>query len=271
MFGQSDIHPARPQPQRVRFYQLLPHPSLDELRLAAYLCDKLFAGAVQYAFGGSFAALIRQYRPVTACDLEIVLEHGGYDQTSQIMSDHPESFGITQYNDHIVVIREDGTFSYGVSLQRFELGNEGYPDSFVPPYNSDLRDPNVHHDLEPNYYQRTLGFLNDRKIPILRSRPLLYQRLWCFDRRQFTQYGRSDERHLRGDILDIRSFVHLAIADQDQPFPVGERRVITQVVRSWMLFAEDNFVESTMEDVNAWIQLGMELNIYDVAERFRGN
>jgi len=270
MFGQADVHPTIPQPQRIRFYQLLPQPTLDELRMAAYICNRHFARAVQYAFGGSFAALIR-YGEVAACEIEMVVEHGGYEQTSQIMSEYPEYFGITQHNDHIVVIREDETFSYGVSVQRFELGTEGYPDSFIPPYNSDLRDPHVHQDLEPNFYQQSLGFLTDSYVPILQSRCLLYQRLWCFERRQFAPYGRSDEKHLKRDILDIRSFLHRAVADQNRPFPIGDRFAITQVVRSWILFAEDNFVVSTVQDVNAWIQLGVQLNIYDIAERFRGN
>src|SRR5271168_4621612 len=161
MLGQPDVHPAIHRPQGNRFYQLLPYPSRDELRIAAYRCDERFAGAVRYAFGGSFAASIRN-GAVAARDIELVVELGGFQQTSQIMYDHPDYFGITQHNEQVIVVREDETFSYGVSIQRFELGTWGYPNSFVPPYASDLRDPHVHEDLEPTFYQQGLGFLNDR-------------------------------------------------------------------------------------------------------------
>ena len=224
-------------------------------------------GKIRYAFGGSFAALIRNGL-VAARDIEIIVEQGSLQQTSQVMSDTPELFGITQHNDQVIVIREDEIFSYGVSIQRFELGTEGYPDDLVPPY--DLRSDNQV-NLEPTYYQQGLGFLNDINVPVLRARCMLLQRLSCFERSLYAPIGRSDQKHLKRDILDIRVFLHIAAVDQDEPFPARMRVAITQVVRSWMLFAEDNFVHSTVDDVNAWMRLGVGLNIYDVSERFRGN
>jgi len=126
---------------------------------------------------------------------------------------NPQCFRITQHDDQIVVIREDETF-YGVSLRRFHLGTEGYPDRLIPPYN--YRDSDEYKSLEPTYYLKSLEIMNNRTIPIFGSRCLLYQRLHFFDRHRHTAFGSSALRHLRGDIPGIRAFLHLAVADQEQ-------------------------------------------------------
>lgn len=253
---QPPVLPPPPKLEQNRFYQLIPFPTTDDLKIAARNLDEKFANMVRYAHGGSFAALIRGGL-VTARYLEIVVEPGNLPLTAEIMYANPQCFGITQHDDQIVVVREDETFSYGVPLQRFELGTAGFPDRFIPPY--DFREGIEYDGREPTYYLKSLELLNDRKVPFLRSRCLLYQKLNCFDRHRYAPFGQSDLKHLRRDILDIRAFLHIASADQEEPFPVGMRAAITQVVRSWIVFAEDNFVDPTVEDMNAWMRLGIRL------------
>ena len=45
-------------PEQHRFYQLLPFPTTDDLKIAACTLDEKFANKVCYAFGGLFAAVI---------------------------------------------------------------------------------------------------------------------------------------------------------------------------------------------------------------------
>ena len=129
-------------PKQNRFYLLISFPTIDELKIAAGTLDEKFANNVRYAFGGSFAALIRG-SPVNARDLEIAVEPGNLRLTAQIMYANPQCFGITQHDHQIVVVREDETFSYGVSLQCFELSTEGYPDRLIDERASSLAFPGM--------------------------------------------------------------------------------------------------------------------------------
>jgi len=215
-------------------------------------------GKIEYAFGGTFVALLRGGQ-VDAHDIEIIVEPGGLRQTATIQSNNPHVFGITEHNDHIIVVREDNTYGLGVSIQFFELGTGGYPNHFIPPFGSVLRIAE-HQSLQPTYYQHSLGFMdNDRKVPVLRSKDLLYQRLFRFkhDRGATQQLAQS---RLKRDILDIKVFLWCSYLDHDEPFSHDIIPALTELVQSWKVFAEANFGDIHAEDVIPWMRLGLPLD-----------
>jgi len=243
-----------PQPQRTRIYKLISYPTFEDLRIAASRWDEITSHRIRYAFGGTFVALFRDGL-VKARDIEILVQRDGLKEVTKIKNDNPEYLGITEHNDHVIVVRENETYSFGVSIHCFEVGNNGYPYEFIPPYESHLR-TREHGNLEP----------------ILRSNYLLYQRLFRFQREQLAATGHSEQNHLKRDILDIRVFLHCASLDQNEPYPNHMIPILTQVVRSWKAFAESNFYETTPDDVRAWMRLGVPLSLYyDVSAAYRGN
>lgn len=130
---------------------------------------------IQYAFGGTFVALMRNGQ-VEASNIEIVVERDGLKETTKLKTNYPQYLGITEHNDHVIVVRENETSSFGVSIQCFELGTEGFPNKFVPSCESPRRAE--HLNLEPTYYLRILRCpLGDRSIPILHSNYLLSEAL----------------------------------------------------------------------------------------------
>jgi hypothetical protein len=253
---------------QTRIYKLIPFPTIEDLQIAADRWDTVAKGRIQYAFGGAFVALLRGGL-VEARDIEIILQPGGLQHTTKIKTDNPQYLGITEHNDHVIVVREDDTHSFGVSIRCFEMGTEGFPYYFIPPYESPLRTPEQQ-NLEPSYYQQRLGLKNnDKYVPVLRPKYLLYQRLFRFRRDQFV-IRQSEQKQLQRDILDIRVFLHCAAVDQNEPFSNENILALIQVVRSWKVFAEDNFVNTTAEDVNAWMRLGVPLSLYyDVSAPYR--
>jgi len=262
--GQPNIPPANAPQQRTRIYKLIPFPTIDEFRAAAENWNEVVAGKLQYAFGGTFVALHRGGQ-VEARNIEIILQQGGLQQTSQIKTDNPQFLGITEHNDHIIVVREEGVYSFGVAIRCYELGTEGFPYRFIPPYESPHRTAEDG-TLEPTFYEQGLQVqIHHGSIPILRSKYLLYQRLFRFNRDYFATQN-WEQKHLRRDIHDIRVFLHCAAFDQEKPFSDDIVPQLTQVVRIWKKFAENNFVDTTAEDVDAWNRLGVPLSpFHDVS------
>ena len=268
--GNSLGHPVIQQPERIRIYKLIPFPTFEELRVAAARWEEIAGHRTRYAFGGTFVALLRNGL-VEARNIEIIVQRDGLKEATKIKNDNPQYLGITEHNDHVIVVREDEIYSFGVSVHCFETGTNGYPYELVPPYESRLR-TSEHGNLEPTYYQKSLELPeNDRSVPIIRSKFLLYQRLFRFQRDQSATVGELEQKRLILDILDIRVFLHCAAHDQNEPFSKEVLPVLTHVVRNWKLFAEINFVDTTQDDVRAWIQLGLPLSLYyDVSAPCRG-
>jgi hypothetical protein len=256
-----------------RIYILLPFPTYDELRVAAYRWNMVAGDRLQFAFGGTFAARLRSGN-VDVRDVKIIIQWGGFKETTKIKNDNPQYFGITEHNDHIMVVRSDETYSFGVSIFCVELGTEGYPYKFIPPHESPLR-ALEHGNLELTYDQISLGLPEEEfSVPILRSSYLLYQRLFRFHRAGFTGtilcrlsflLTASEERRLKRDIFDIRVFLYCAALDQCEPFPNEIVPYITRIVGRWQVFAEDNFIETTFDDIPAWRRLGLQLSLSDVS------
>ena len=164
-------------PGSPRVYKLLPFPTYDELRVAAYRWNMIAGDRLQFAFGGTFAARLRNGN-VEVRDVEIIIQRDGFKEMTKIQNDNPQYLGITELNDHIIVVRSDETYSFGVSIACFELGTAGYPYRFIPPRESPLR-ALEHGNLEPTRYQISLGLPEEEfSVPILRSDYLLYQRLF---------------------------------------------------------------------------------------------
>ena len=260
-------------PGAPRIYILLPFPTYDELRVAAYGWNMVAGDRLQFAFGGTFTARLRNGN-VDARNVEIIIQPDGLKETTKIKNDNPQYLGVTEHNDHIIVVRSDETYSFGVSIQCFELGTEGYPYKFIPPHESPLR-ALEHGNLEPTYDQISLGLPEEEfSVPILRSSYLLHQRLFRFHRAGFTRttlyrlvclFTASEKRLLIRDIFDIRVFLHCAAFDQCEPFPNEIVPDITRIVRRWQVFADDNFIETTYDDILAWRRLGLQLSWSDVS------
>ena len=228
-------------PQQV--YEHIPFPTFEELRRAAHVWDQLAElHRLPYALVGSIVARLRgeslghefQYQIHT---MEILVQPEALANNAAILTalkdQHPEWLGITPTNRHIVVICQNT--GKGIALQFIPLGSVGYPNQFIPPYDSPFRTA-AHLYLEPTYRHHCLGYLiNERTVTCVPSKILLKQRLLYFN-----ASGTGLERRTQRDKNDIKAFIKLTAQDQDQRFQLPELQFLNLKVLHWVIYVRNN-------------------------------
>jgi len=121
-FIRKRVEANRVAAERSHEYTLIRFPTSDQLRIAACRWDQIAGHILQYAFAGSLAALLTGGE-VVARGIEIAIECGGLGKTSAITDANPQFLGITEHQDLIIVVREDETYRFGISMRCYELAS----------------------------------------------------------------------------------------------------------------------------------------------------
>jgi hypothetical protein len=246
-------------------YEHIKKPATDELRHAAFIWDQLAEfSSMDYAFAGSIVAILRgEDYPIH--DIEIVVPAYAFANNARklkgIIKTYKNHLAITPTNQIILILRENT----GIALRFFAMGSHGYPRAFIPPYDANNRKPE-HRHKEPTFRLQSMGYTNDRKVPVIRARMLLEQRLFRFNP-DSTHPGEQFQNSQ--DVYDIKAFLKISAEDRDEPFPITVANRILPIVKSWIPYAEARFMPTTEAAVNEWRRLGLLLTHENISPQFR--
>lgn len=252
----APVDAVNPTPQLQERPTVIYHPSLQQLRLAATHFQQLakYYG-ISYAFVGSFLASEKGFRNFPVEELEILVDprtvQTNYAIFSRILQSRPDHMAYIETGHWIIIVDEARR---GISLRILPFGTSYYPTSFFS-----MATPN-NNGREEVVYQHNLGFpypQNTRhQVPFLLSRLCLEQRLlrWMDHVNDPTNLTQNDS-----DRYDIKALLRATAADYDLPFSAGRAHELLPIVKRWIDHADDQGIETTWYDLNAWRRLGLNL------------
>ena len=195
-------------------------PTYLELIYAAWLIEKIAREEkFQYVFVGSIAARFQRGdspNDFTVKTIEILLEHKLYDNVAMWNLIHRRRELTITARDQLVV-RVGAYGSRGIIISCICLGTDGYPNRFIPPYNSGLHTrEHIAQQLEPTFRMVPIGTPGRIfHVPVIRWRLGFHQRFLRLD------LGTTDKTiHARNksDIVEMKAFLEGAVNDGEPPF-----------------------------------------------------
>jgi hypothetical protein len=255
--------PNKPRPYPI--YEHIPEPTFEDLRHAAYLFDQIAEySSIEYVFGGRIGAVLGG-KTCQIHGIEIVLTPSAMANNearlTAMANARSEYFAVTPLNYFIIVIKDNK----GVALQFHTKGMHGYPD-FIPPYHESRLRTAEHRHLQPTFQLHSLGYSDDRQVPLLLSRVLLEQRISRFD--PYTTNPDHIDQNQR-DIEDIILYLTCTASDLDEEFTPHDSARLLPIVRTWIQYAELYSVLTSRDMVNEWRRLGLPLTEADISPRLR--
>jgi hypothetical protein len=247
---------AAQEPPNVR-YTHERYPTFLELLRAAYVWDETARiYFIEYAFVGTIAARLRERsEDIEINALEILVRPGTLANNAacliNIKNQQNHVFRLVDSTKQLVLSLDETRV---IPLHFIETGRDNYPDEFIPPIDSPLRNPQIHGSRFPTIILTALHTQPpyNRMVRCVRSSEVLKQRLLRFNAFS-TDPIIQDQNYC--DLTDIVVFVDGTAHDGDPPFPPGLARMLHPIIVQWLEYAERNLVSVTPNMVSEFNRL----------------
>lgn len=219
--------------------QRIKRPRYPELKCAAYTFLLVaIEENISFALAGSFGARIsapNQEHDFDVYVIEILLEPIWFQNQHQALWDlvrRRRELGITPEKIPVALVSE----RTGVALNFIELGTPGYPDNFVPPYDSPLYTTDYYvSGMEPTFCIVNIGSGHQQiGLPVIQSRLGFLQKLLRVDPDNETP---EIDKENEGDISAIKAFLSSAVTRREPPFPLNVVRRFQRRLNRLIAFA----------------------------------
>jgi len=214
-------------------------PNYPQLKYAAYTFHLIATEEkISFAFAGTFGSRIsapNQQHDFDVYVIEILMEPIWFLNERQALWDlarRRKELGITSEKDMVALVWERA----GVALKLVALGTEGYPDKFVPPYESShyTREHFIS-GMEPTFFTVNIGSGGHPiAVPVIQGRLGFLQKLLRIDPDDETT---EIENRNENDISAIKAFLDIAVDRRDPPFPLDVVRRLQRKLDKLIPFA----------------------------------